>query len=635
MCIAGHHAGLPNFGTRGEVVGASFMARLNRYKQDRSCIPSIDKATWKSELPELEQVSCSPAPQSDKLTMAFRCHFLYSCLVDADFLDTEAFMRGLPYAHVKSDFRMLAQRLHDFVEANFQSDNALNAERSKILHQCKKMGETAQRGLYTLTVPTGGGKTLSSLTFALEHAVKHELSRIIYVVPYTSIVEQNAAVFRAILGDDAVLEHHSNVVYDIEEESNPDNIRKARACENWNSPIIVTTAVQFFESLFANRSSKSRKVHNLANSVVVFDEAQMLSIDFLKPCVFAIAQLVQHYGATAVLCTATQPALNKMFASYQLAPVELCPAELFRGEVFRRVTFVRSGKISWAELAEQLVAHQQALCVVNSRRNAKDLFRVLKERLPDSDGVFHLSTLMCPVHRQKVLQTVRQYLAEGKQCLVVSTSLIEAGVDIDFSVVFKELAGLDSILQAAGRCNREGKRKQQESLVTVFEAEMPPPRIFAQPIAATRSLLCQEQDELRWETQEAMRFYYNELLELKGAERLDAHNILDLLERSCHADVGERFHLIDGQCTVYVPFDLEGEQLIGRYKEDLFSRELLRNLARFSVSVYPAHFQQLVESGALQMVDAQSGTGVLDNANLYSLDCGLDMEADSGQALFI
>ena len=342
--------------------------------------------------------------------------------------------------------------------------NELNTQRCAILRRCMERGQDSQQmpGLYPLTVPTGGGKTVASLAFALHHAKTHGLERVIYVIPYTSIIEQTADQFRKILGAENVLEHHSGVTYETQDEATPETQRLARATENWDMPVVVTTAVQFFESIYSNRSSKCRKLHNLAKSVIIFDEAQMLPIPYLRPCVSAIAQLIGHFHATAVLCTATQPALNPLFAEFLpgRTATELCPAGTCDETIFRRVTFQKEidRPISWETVAEMLTQLPQVLCIVNTRKRAQQVY----ERLPE-EGRFHLSTLMIPTDREETLNVIRARLRNGQVCRVVSTSLVEAGVDVDFPSVWRELAGLDSILQAAGRCNREGKRSAAES----------------------------------------------------------------------------------------------------------------------------------------------------------------------------
>lgn len=287
------------------------------------------------------------------------------------------------------------------------------------------------------------------------------MRRVVYVIPYTSIIEQNAQVFRDILGDGNVLEHHANVTFDLSDGAPLEETRRALATENWDMPVVVTTAVQLFESIYASRSSKCRKLHNLANSVIIFDEAQMLPLSHLKPCVAAMASLTEQFHSTVVLCTATKPSLDDLLHTYAPGcPVtELCSQTAGLYGKFRRVCFRQAGTLTDEALAEELSGQKQVLCIVNSRKAAQTVFA----RLP-REGSFHLSTLMVPAQRQALLREIRQRLKDGLPCRVVSTSLIEAGVDVDFPAVYRELAGLDSVLQAAGRCNREGNRRQMKAL---------------------------------------------------------------------------------------------------------------------------------------------------------------------------
>ena len=281
--------------------------------------------------------------------------------------------------------------------------------RCAILENCLAQGERQKPGLFTLTVPTGGGKTAASLAFALRHAKTHGLRRVVYVIPYTSIIEQTADEFRKYIGSENVLEHHSGVSYDTDENGDvrPEDRRYIQAAENWDMPVVVTTAVQFFESLYADRPSKCRKLHNLAGSVIIFDEAQMLPLSYLRPCVSAIAQLVDRYGVSAVLCTATQPVLGPVFQEFlpDRTAVELCPPKLASDSIFRRVTFRKAGQVSWERLADMMNRQDQVLCVVNSRKSAGEVYGSLAE-----EGRFHLSTLMFPAHRRAVLEEIRRRL---------------------------------------------------------------------------------------------------------------------------------------------------------------------------------------------------------------------------------
>lgn len=492
------------------------------------------------------------------------------------------------------------------------------------------------KGIYTLTVPTGGGKTTSSLAFALHHAVEHGMKRVIYVVPYTSIIEQNADVFRGILGDENVLEHHSGVQFENDEENgNPDP--KALAAENWDSPLVITTAVQFFESMYANRSSQCRKLHNLANSVIIFDEAQMLPLCHLMPCVVAIGALVEKFGATAVLCTATQPVLGDLIQRFapSHAVSEICPEIPFYFDKFRRVTFRQVGVLEDDALAELLCAHEQVLCIVNSRKAAQSIFSKLPE-----EGRFHLSTLMVPAHRRTVLEEIRRRLNDSLPCRVVSTSLVEAGVDIDFPAVYRELAGLDSILQAAGRCNREGKRAAENSIVTIFRRTEKAPPLFGQAIGATNIALDNNADPASPQT---MENYFHELRKLNGSA-IDKIGVIDAFERGRGGSlypfrtIAENFRMIDNDTrTVYIPWK-DGSELIERLCDGACSKKLYRQLGQYAVQVYDAHFQALYDAGALQTADETNGlddrSAILCDLSLYDEKTGLSLKADSGQAFF-
>lgn len=626
FCVAGHHGGLPDAGVQDDHESRStFWGRINRaVKHGLEPDPQ-----WSREI-SLPDPAPPPFCQKDPLTDAFFVRMLYSCLVDADFLDTEQFMAGRALARGGGDsMEALDRRLAAHISKWFPPKGELNARRCAILDACLSQGAAQAPGLFTLTVPTGGGKTVASLAFALRHAKTHGLRRVIYVIPYTSIIEQTADVFRSILGAENVLEHHSGVVYDNGREATPETMRLLRATENWDMPVVVTTAVQFFESLYASRPSRCRKLHNLADSVIIFDEAQMLPIPYLRPCVSAISQLVAHYGVSAVLCTATQPALGELFQEFLpgRTAVELCPAAHAESGIFRRVTFQRAGQLTWDQLAQALNAQLQVLCIVNSRKSAQEVFRRLK-----GEGIFHLSTLMHPAHRRAVLEEVRRRLKQGLPCRVASTSLIEAGVDVDFPAVFREEAGLDSILQAAGRCNREGTRPASESIVTIFRGEGKTPPLFSIPIAAGQAAMDSCPDLA---SQAAVTRYFQELLALKGADAQDKQGILPALQSGAFPfrTLSERFHLIDSAThTVYIPTG-DGAALVEQLRQGEHSRRLFRALGQYGVSVYDQHFKALCDAGDLELLDGEAA--VLTNLALYSEATGLSLDADSGKALFI
>ena len=623
----GHHGHLTDGGGKGDTSDSgTFFGRIKRAK---SGVLDPDPV-WRQEisLPE----AAVPAWANDRLEGMFFTRMLYSCLVDADYLDTEAFMDG----HARQmydgpDIDALWSRLSGYISGWFPPKSELNAQRCAILERCISEGRTKRPGMFTLTVPTGGGKTVASLAFALAYARAHGLKRVIYVIPYTSIIEQTAETFRNILGDESVLEHHSNVQYDIavDGEADGNELRMLRATENWDAPVVVTTAVQFFESLFACKPSQCRKLHSIAGSVVVLDEAQMLPLPYLRPCVWTISQLVKHYNVSAVLCTATQPALNPLLDEFLpgTEPVELCPEQIFSASVFRRVTFRRAGRLSWDELAQEMNNRRQALCIVNARKSAQTIFSKL-----NGEGCFHLSTLMCPAHRQAQLAEIRRLLSGGLPCRVVSTSLIEAGVDVDFPAVYREEAGLDSVLQAAGRCNREGKRAADESVVTVFQGEDRPPKLFDTQIEVGRMAI-ERQTDLA--SRRAVRDYFHELFEVKGRAAQDQKDIMGMMAKQLFPfqKVAEMFHIIDNATrTVYIPVG-EGTALVDSLRHGERSRSLFRKLGRYGVSVYENHFQSLDSAGALELLE--DGSAVLLNTNLYSEQTGLSLQAEGGQGIIL
>ena len=627
FAISGHHGGLPDGGGRGDAAGTgTFWGRINRASQGRL----EDYHAWQSEfsLPHAN----TPAFAGTRLEGMFFTRMLFSCLVDADYTDTGAFMDNSPYLPASSSsMEELWRRLETYVSGWFPPKGALNMQRCAILEQCMSAGAQYGLGLFTLTVPTGGGKTVASLSFALAQAKARRMKRIVYVIPYTSIIEQTAQVFREILGDENVLEFHFGVQFDQQEDdaSSPETAPLTRSVETWDVPVIVTTAVQFFESLYACQPSKCRKLHNLAQSVLIFDEAQMLPLPYLRPCVWAIAQLVRHYGASAVLCTATQPALDPIFQEFapEIPIREICPMAEAHWESFRRVSFQQAGTLSWMDLAARLQQQEQVLCVVNTRRAAREVFHQLS-----GSGNFHLSTLMYPAHRKRILDEIRRRLRDGLPCRVVSTSLIEAGVDVDFPAVYRELSGLDSILQAAGRCNREGKRPPEDSIVTIFQGEDPPPRLFETSIGAGKIVLDHCQDV---SSRAAIHTYFSTLLDLKGAEAQDAHHILPLMESEFFPfrTVAERFHLIESPTTtVYLPLE-EGAGLVELLRSGQYSRTLYRRLGQYGVSVYPQHLAALEQAGALEHLE--DGSVVLRDIGLYTQTTGLTLEPSGGNALFI
>ncbi|MBQ6427665.1 MAG: CRISPR-associated helicase Cas3', partial [Oscillospiraceae bacterium] len=491
MCIAGHHSGLMDAGTRNDLSG-TFMARIQNAKVGGIA----DCSAWQQFIPPPSSADSRRFPG---LGNYFYIKMLFSSLTDADWLDTEAYFQNTPYRPSTTDFQHLQELLDKRLAEFGPPQTELAQRRNTILRAAQEHAEDAP-GLFSMTVPTGGGKTLSSMAFALRHALQHGLRRVIYVIPYCSILEQTQAVFEEIFGKEPILAHYSGAEYEHPETGED---RRAFSAENWDAPVILTTAVQFFESLYANKPGKVRKLHNIANSVIVFDEAQMLPVPFLKPCLAGICQLVENFGCSAVLCTATQPAVEPLLRQFlPNRPIrEICPDPKQMYLDLRRVTYVDDGSLSDEAVVSQLRRRRQVLCVVNSRRQAQELYRALGE----GEGSFHLSTTMIPADRKRILQEIRARLRNGQDCRVISTSLIEAGVDVDFPEVYRAIAGLDSIIQAGGRCNREGRRPREDSLVHIFRTEARAPRMLEQNIsAASRTLRRTDQAD----SPEAIRDYF-------------------------------------------------------------------------------------------------------------------------------
>lgn len=643
--IAGHHAGLPDFTEELE----------RRLKKE---VPSLDPI-WRDEITpdatNLLPTSIRPHPDKSRrpFQFAFLGRMLFSCLIDADRRDTENF-----YAHVDGktvdrewpklsenierliadfDRHMREKRRKLFEHDPMLAASDLNRHRDEILaHVRAKAGLVP--GIFTLNVPTGGGKTLAALAFALDHAKAWKKQRIVVAIPFTSVIDQTAQVFRDVLGDDMVLEHHSAIEEETIGKWNGYDKRDSRdklrlAMEDWAAPVVVTTNVQLFESLFANRTSRCRKLLNLADAVVILDEAQTIPLAVLRPCVAALDELARNYGCTIVLCTATQPALMRPEFKGGFEPDpgrELAPNPAELHEALRRVVLRRAGRTFDQDLVDSLREHTQGLVIVNSRAHALALYRAAKEA--GLDGIVHLSTRQIAADRRMILAKVKQRLKAGNPCRLIATSLVEAGVDVDFPRVWRAEAGLDQIAQAAGRCNREGKRPVKESIVTTFEpADAKPPREI-EGFIADMNRMAKNYDANDLFSPAAVTDYFQEVYWRKGENQLDKPEVARAFLISAgkpsfaYREVADKFKLIEsGMLPVIIAIDEPPKKTLAGLKGGRITPgKAAREFQTFVVQVPPKARKVLIENGHARFVEGfEDQFAILQTESLYTPETGL------------
>ena len=608
--IAGHHRGLYDYCDFTEVIKRGVPGDVTIGKKMPFSLPVF--------------------PKMEPFDYHHLVRMLFSCLVDADSLNTESFMNPeqveLRGCHTTMD--VLLEKLERFIQElkNNSQDTEVNRVRNFVQEQCVKDSQ-GQTGFYSLTVPTGGGKTLASVLWALHHAVKNHQQRIIIAIPYTSIIVQTASTLKRIFGEDNVLEHHSNL--------NPEDVKDRElrerlllATENWDYPIIVTTNVQLFESLFSNKRSDCRKLHNVVNSVVILDEVQTLPLGLYKPIINTLDTLSRIFGVSVLYTTASQPILSgriKGSNPYAIvdAPAsvhEIIPPEAKLYDKLRRVDlkFIE-GSRTYDEIAEELTKHQKVLCIVNTRKDAKEIF----DRLPNEGVRLHLSRMMCPSHVADTIKRIKAVLKAGtdEPIRVVATQLIEAGVDIDFPVVYRQEAGLDSIMQAAGRCNREGKLGVSDAYVFSLGKEHPLPPGFISQTNNARLNMGKDHD---WFSPEAMKSYFQQLH--SRVDNFDNKQIKDLLYKpECEFEEAARqFHLIDDK-TKTVIVNWNGsinlyQQLISQGP----SYSLMKKLAQYSVNIRENDFKKLQNMGAVE--EPFENIYAVTNPNFYKEDTGLSLD---------
>lgn len=555
---------------------------------------------------------------------------LFSCLVDADYLDTESFMdeesAKMRKNSIKLNDLLPLLELHlEKLQRGSQS-SYLNAIRQQVCKRCIELSET-QKGFYSLTVPTGGGKTLSSLVWAMRHAIHNGMRRIIIAIPYTSIIVQTASILKRIFGENAVLEHHSNF--------NPQSIKdislrhKAKlATENWDYPIVVTTNVQLFESMFSNKPSDCRKLHNIVNSVIILDEVQTLPTDFLQPIVDSLKSYNKMFGVSVLFTTASQPLLSGIIEGCNPHAAfpgidnikEIIPPEFVLHDKLRRVKieFDSTGS-TYDEIATDLTKHNRVLCIVNTRKDAQGIYR----RLPREGLTIHLSRMMYPKHIARTIDKLKRALSENTDTVirVVATQLIEAGVDIDFPVVYRQEAGLDSVLQAAGRCNREGMLEIATTRVFSLCKEH---NLYGSIKDANNARLNMVNVK-DWFAPESMTEYFKQLYGRK--ETFDKKDIGALLYKPaemCFAEASEEFRLIEDIGKTVIVTTEESVELVNQLKERGMTYSLVKQLSQYSVSIHEQDFRQLVHYGAIEEV-LESVYVVTDMAQ-YDENIGLRLE---------
>ncbi|MBU1308054.1 MAG: CRISPR-associated helicase Cas3' [Gammaproteobacteria bacterium] len=683
LCVASHHSGLiDNLPSEN---GAGFQARLKKADEQthlQECIQSADaEVISKAEsiataafindmVNKLKSIISKELTNGSDIVAAFNLgfytKFLFSCLIDADRVNSADFENPdySQYRHLKPDWALACQRMETFV-TTLQVRNAVDDIRRQISDNCLKRAVDAQ-GIYSLTVPTGGGKTYSSLRFALHHAKKHQLDRIFYIIPYTSIIEQNAEAIRNVLhreGDSRpwVLEHHSNL------EPEQQTWHSKLVCENWDAPIVLTTMVQFLETLLSGGTRGVRRLHQLANSVIVFDEIQTLPINCIHLFNNSLNFLAANCKTTVVLCTATQPLLHQVQNEnkgrlHLPAGNELMPdvADLF--EQLKRVEILDKTKtLGWsleeitALALEQLRLKQSCLIIVNTKNWAQALFKSAQQtRQVDSDALVHLSTAQCPAHRKLLLTKVRQRLDAGLPVLCFSTQLIEAGVDVDFASVIRFQAGLDSLAQAAGRCNRNGRHPTAQVYVVNPDKETIDLLLDIKVGRDTSKRIFNEfkrQDFLKPEVmQQYFQYYFFDRSKemnypLKGTATNGANDLLNLLSVNArnpygntpltlhHAfmTAGKAFKAIDAPTqTLVVPYG-DGKTLIAdlcavnkKFDAATFN-PLLRRSQKYSVNLFPNVWEKLQQQKAIYEIAEGEAIYYLDE-RFYSEDFGVCTE---------
>ncbi len=613
FAILAHHGKLHN--------KSELKTRFVEYETDKHLPSLVEK--FEKELGNIPDQLSGNGFLNSPLRIEFATRMIFSALIDADRLDTAFHANNWKPTETLKLTKELAIELFEKLEKSRQekSDNAkqngvdeklLNI-RNKIFADCIQKA-THKPGFFSLTVPTGGAKTFASMAFALKHAEIHGKRRVIVVIPYLSIIEQNAKEYRKVFGDEVVVENHSAV----EAKENPDDNKDddnplTLITENWDAPIIVTTSVQFIESLFANKNSRCRKLHNIANSVVIFDEIQTLPVKLLEPLFSVWRELVENYGVTFVFSTATQPAFKKNNFNFTkgLTDGELVPITENTDEIYKTLNRVNyefknfQTPKTWTEISAEMLVEQQILCVLNTRRHAFELWDEIYGKLAEHEkhGLYHLSSSMCAEHRLEFIETIKERLKNGETCRVVSTQLVEAGVDLDFPVLFRAIAPLDSIVQAAGRCNREGKLEKGRVVVFTPADNKIPPGVYKLATDETCLLLPNYGEEDLAVNHEIFANYFGRIYSKVAL----GDEIQKNREQLNFKEVAKDAKVIDNAgIGVIVPYK-KGIEIVKKIRAKnfraeklIFGRDDLRLLQRFMVNLHQRDFDYLLNHGQLQ-----------------------------------
>ncbi|MHB1462696.1 MAG: CRISPR-associated helicase Cas3' [Armatimonadota bacterium] len=594
LIIQGHHSGLQN-----KVDTANAVREVSKSDQAAPSQSLVSSDYQKVISAGANQVTAfATTNAADRHSIEFMTRMIFSCLVDADGLDTEAHFdpkQAGMRSKVPADFELLWSAFsqnQDQLMANANRNDVFDV-RKQVYDECVEAA-SQRTGVYSLTVPTGCGKTRSSMAFALNHAIAHGHKHIIYAIPYTSIVEQTVDVFRSIFGKgETVLEHHSAT-------RGEESMWQRLSAENWDAPITVTTTVQLFESLFSSKPSQCRKNHRLAESVIILDEVQSLPVHLLKPTLNMLTALVTHTKATVVLCTATQPAIvgdnPYMVGLPEAIEIVSEPVSLF--QKMKRVDYqIDMDPITWIDLADNIAQHDQCLVIVNSKRDAKALYDAL-----NTVDKWHLSTDMCGAHRRKCLEEVKQRLKNGQPCVLVSTQVIEAGVDIDFPTVYRAIGPLDSIVQAAGRCNREGKSSNGNVYIFDPDDGHTPSGSYKTATGHAKGFLSQPGHDMHNPKQLTAYFgrYYQDV-------NLDSKNIQNMRKSFNFADVNNEYRLIDEYNALVITHydEYKAYELINTlHAIGHPTRDLMRELQPLTVQIRMTNIKNLLKEGIVQKLIA-------------------------------